>query len=773
MPSRSVSTQEKPLAGLVAVDGRRFPLRAAAIRARAEGGLSFTTLRQEYANPYSEPLEVIYTLPLPADGAVVGFTIRIGEKRIVGQIEKREAADERYARALEEGRTAGLLEQERADTFTQRLGSVPPGQSLNLDIEVLHPLRFLPPTSGEEAQWEYRFPTVVGVRYEGAPGRVPDAAQLDVPRADHDGTSVQLGLELVLADGAPEEIAPRSPSHALRWERREAVSCLELAQAARLDRDLIVRWRALRLDVGVRLVEGRGLPGDDGRYALLTLAPPAAPTMAFRRDLTVLIDASGSMMGTPLATATSIARRLLESLDMDDRFEIIAFNDRPQKLTKGLVFAAERDLRDALKKLEALQAGGGTEMLHAMTEALRPLRPDSQRQVVVLTDGYIGFEQEIVGEILAHLPQRARLHMIGVGSAPNRALTASAARAGRGIELMVASEKDVEAEVGRLLQGTAVPVLTDLEVHGAAVRAVRPERPRDVFGAQPVLLALELAPDGGGIEVRGRLSTGEAGWACKLEVPRFDPARPESAAAENAGQTTLPIGALFGREAIADCEMHLAAGSPGDKSQVLARIEALGLRHRIPSRRTSLVAVAEEPGVDPTAPRRRERLPVELPAGVSAEGVGLAGSLHLLNALAPSRMSIDAAFGPLELTGPSMEDTEERLVQRAMRVVPAVLHARLVRVEGDLLVVEFEAPVEGLQLPGDGERVSLHRSGGPSLDAEVVGKQSTRKGLCKSGRTARLALRLAPGATWPRGVKLQFVLATDTASIAIIEVSIG
>jgi hypothetical protein len=52
-------------------------------------------------------------------------------------------------------------------------------------------------------------------------------------------------------------------------------------------------------------------------------------------------------------------------------------------------------------------------------------------------------------------------------------------------------------------------------------------------------------------------------------------------------------------------------------------VEALGMRHRIVSRRTSLVAIAEEPSIDPSAPRRRQRLAVEMPYGVSAEGVGV------------------------------------------------------------------------------------------------------------------------------------------------------
>ncbi|HEY6572441.1 MAG TPA: VIT domain-containing protein, partial [Candidatus Eisenbacteria bacterium] len=168
---------------LVSVDGRSYPLRSAEVHARAEGGLAFTKLVQEFENPHDEPLEVIYTMPLPADGAVLGYLVRMGDRVIRGEIETRERAEEQYKKALFEGRTAGLLEQDRADTFQQRLGNLPARTNARIEIEVLHPLAFLLGIEDHAPVWEYRFPTVAGVRYEGAPGRVKDADRLEAPRA--------------------------------------------------------------------------------------------------------------------------------------------------------------------------------------------------------------------------------------------------------------------------------------------------------------------------------------------------------------------------------------------------------------------------------------------------------------------------------------------------------------------------------------------------------------------------------------------------------------
>ena len=109
-------------------------------------------------------------------------------------------------------------------------------------------------------------------------------------------------------------------------------------------------------------------------------------------------------------------------------------------------------------------------MHRAILEALNPLRPSSQRQVVLVTDGYIGFEEEIVRTLLADLPAGARLHTVGVGSSVNRSLTEAAARAGRGTELIVGLDEDPDALVGRLVARTAA--------------GARPRRPRSPDSAR-------------------------------------------------------------------------------------------------------------------------------------------------------------------------------------------------------------------------------------------------------------------------------------------------
>lgn len=789
------STHSTRPAGLVSLDGRTYPLKSARVEARAEGGIAATTLTQTYGNPYQEPLEVLYTLPLPANGAVIGYAIRLGQRVIRGEVRRRAEAQEEYRKAILDGRTAALLEQDRADTFTQKLGCLPPGETAEVEIVVLQPLAFLPSDGDQGARWEYRFPTVAGVRYEGGADRVPDAAKLDVDRAGGEGAPVRLEASLFVADGPVAAIHPIAPGHEIDLDDRDGGARVVLRDKMRLDRDLVIRWSASQQEVGVRLVEGKGLPCDHGRYLLITLTPPAAVRRGLARDLTILIDASGSMSGKPLDRAKIVAEELLRSLDPGDRFEILAFATSVERLVQQPMEANDKNIRRALEALGKLEAGGATEMTQALVAALAPLRRDSQRQVILLSDGYIGFEGEVIGEVLRRLVPGARLHVVGIGAAPNRTLTRGAARAGRGVEILVGDDDDARAASRRILQATVRPILTDLELGGSALVASAPERPQDVLEGQPLVLLAEIADAGGHLEIRGRHAGAAGDWVHGLEIPPVK----RAAATNDKGsgmlpETTLPLGALFGREAIDDTELKLA-GKGGEGKMLEARIEALGLRHGIASRMTSLIAISENPTVDPKDPRRRERLAVEIPAEVSAEGTGLMQSIGMPAPAAPAmpRMSrampslnfVEKAFRYLtedradheeadasyELApAPAFETGESSLAEeRGEAAILEISEARVLRVDGQILVFEFEVPISGFSLPRDGMPVRVEFGDGIACNATVLGRESSPTGPHDLGLTVRMALKLDDPHGWHQG---EARLSWSTAETGDVEIYI-
>jgi len=340
---------------LVGIDGRSLPLRSVALRGDAAGGLGRIVLEQRFQNPYPDPLRVTYQVPLPPDAAVSGYSFRIGERRVVGEVDRLAAARERFEQALAEGRTAGLLEQDRSSLFTQEIGNIPPGAEVAAELVIDQRLRWL-----EEGAWEWRFPTVVAPRYLGAEGRVPDAGRVSVDVADTPMT-VAASLALTIRDTLPTASpsphrgegrvrgqAPESPSHAIATHPAPSAIEVTLADDGRgaLDRDLVVRWPAAQPDVAAILDTGR--PAEDRAhadvaYGLLTLTPPRPDERrgGLPRDLIVLLDMSGSMAGQPLTQARRVVARLVEALGDADRLELIAFR-RSADAMEGAARAGHR-----------------------------------------------------------------------------------------------------------------------------------------------------------------------------------------------------------------------------------------------------------------------------------------------------------------------------------------------------------------------------------------------------------------------------------------------
>jgi Ca-activated chloride channel family protein len=581
-------------AELVTSDGRALALVSSRLRAEAQGGIARVVLEQRFVNPYDETLRVTYRMPLPADGAVSGYEFAIAGRTIVGVVDRKVAARERFERALVEGRTAALLEQERADIFTQQIGNIPANEAVVARITIDQRLVWLP-----EGEWELRFPTVIGPRYIGTADTAEDVHATHVKVADRP-LAVRLQLELAIRDAIVAGARPSSPSHALDQRPDGAI---ELRSATRLDRDLVVRWPVATPAVGLALATARPESGGDG-YGLLSIVPPAlaARATAVPRDLLVLLDTSGSMDGGPLDKAKQVVSLLIDSLAEQDRLELIEFSSSPSHYQQEPVFASAREKQAAIRWVRSRTAGGGTEMRAAVIEALRTLRLGAQRQVVVVTDGYVGGEQQILEALHARLPASCRLHVLGVGSSVNRSLATALARAGRGAEVLVGIDEDAERGAKRLLDRTRMPMLTNVEIAGSALVRHAPDRLPDVFAGAPLVAALALRPDGGELVVRGQLA--HERWEQRITVP------PRAW-----GEGNQAICALYGRERVADLESRAMLGD------VDREIEELGLMFRIATRLTAWIAVDESRRV--TGPSRTELIPQELPYGTTASAFGL------------------------------------------------------------------------------------------------------------------------------------------------------
>lgn len=594
------------------------PLKHTDVKAEISGFLSRVVVTQEFENPFKEKIEAVYTFPLPQNAAVDDMTMIVGDRTVRGKILRREEAEAVYEAAKSNGQTASLLNQERPNIFTQSVANILPGEQIKITISYVETLKY------EAGSYEFVFPMVVGPRYvpgaaTGAQGngfapdtdRVPDASRI-TPQPVPEGMRVghDISLDVALDAGVPIDLIS-SNTHDVNVERpddrRARVSLKD--EATIPNKDFVLRY-----DVAGKKIEDALLTHSSGTggFFTLILQPPERVTAedVTPKELVFVLDTSGSMSGFPIEKAKETMKLALDNLYPYDTFNLITFSGDEHILFPEPVPATKENLQKAQAFLESRQGGGGTEMMKAIKASMDPSNAQNHVRIVCfMTDGYVGNDMEIIGEVQKH--PNARVFAFGIGSSVNRFLLDGMARYGRGEVEYVGLNDDGSAAARRFYERVRSPLLTDISVdwNGLPVADVYPKIVPDLFSAKPVILTGRYTGNGRGtIRLRGKM----AGRDFVREIP----------VDFSTSQQHDVLATLWARTRVDDLMSQDFKGAQQGNMQdeVKQAITQLGLDYRLMTQFTSFVAVEEMIVTDGGQPRRID-VPVEVPEGVNRAGV--------------------------------------------------------------------------------------------------------------------------------------------------------
>ncbi len=625
------------------------PLKHTDVVADIAGYVSRVTVTQQFANPSKEPIEAVYTFPLPDDAAVDDMTMVIGNRVIKGTIMRREDARQVYEEAKARGQSAALLDQERPNIFTQSVANIMPGSDIKITISYVNLLKY------EEGRYEFTFPMVVGPRYtpsggyrrpgeRGKPSDRPiiyedpgntsvvtDADKITPPitppgtRAGHD-----ISLTVNLDAGLPLQDI-RSALHDVEIRRVDPMRAVVRLKNARTipNKDFVLRYSA----AGSELAEGiltYVKPGQPGGYFTLIMQPPAAPPqdMVSPKEMIFVIDQTGSQSGWPIKKAKETMAYCLENLNPGDTFQLIGFNTDVYPCFPKPVPANRSNIEKALRWLEPIEGSGGTDILKSVDYALSiPADPGRLRIVCYMTDGYVGNDMQIIEYVGKHRGQ-ARMFPIGIGNSVNRFLIEGMAREGKGMPDYVLLNEDGAEHAAKFYRRIASPLLLDVNIEwgGLPVEEVYPRYIPDVFSAGPVIVKGRYTHAADGFVTISGLLRGRP-WSRRMPVT-LPPVDREGSA----------IATLWAREKIEDLQRQdwVGAQTGNPKLAIKDAIVRLALEYRLISQYTSFVAV-EQKVVNVGGRQRTVDVPIEMPEGVSYEGI-FGAEDRLDSGLARSRM---------------------------------------------------------------------------------------------------------------------------------------
>lgn len=589
------------------------PAIATDIQTQVTGTIARTIVTQRFRNPAESWVEGVYAFPLPDMAAVDQLRMIIGKRIIEGKIKEKREARRIYETAKAEGKKASLVEQLRPNMFTNEVANIGPGEEIIVQIEYQESVTFI------DGKWSLRFPTVIGTRFNPDNAfedngrhvhsfdRVPDRNKIPAITAYDLNHNHDLTWTLTLA-GKLDLTQLETPFHRTDVVHKSNGNyVVTLADGkTTANRDIEVIWSHRQgTEPAIQLYNESVKTSP---YHLLMLTPQRVQAAKIpSRDLTLIIDTSGSMSGTSIQQARHSAHQALARLSDTDKINIVAFSTSYRKLFERPQTLTQEVRKQATTFIQGLQVDGGTNMFPAVESVLKAGNGDIERlhQIVFLTDGAIGNEAELFKLIDRELG-KARLFTVGIGSAPNSYFMSRAAEMGRGAFTHIGNLNQVGARMARLFNMLESPAMTDIELiwpAGAKVEA-SPSTIADLYAGETIVVATKGTPKSGIVTIKG-LVDGQA-WQRSLNL--------------ETAQTGKGIGKLWARSKIADIEaerIRKAGFATTSEAYIKAKddIVALALEHHLVSPHTSLVAV--DTTVSRTAGEKlnRRNIPLMVPAG--------------------------------------------------------------------------------------------------------------------------------------------------------------
>ena len=583
------------------------------------GPIARTKVTQRFENTSDSWVEGIYVFPLPDESAVDILRMQIGDRFIEGQIKERKQARLIYETAKAEGRKASLMEQERANIFTNSIANIGPGETVVVQIEYQETIRI------DGGRFSLRFPMVVGPRYSPPPqvlvasidettgwavsDPVPDRERISPPYNHPDlGFTNPINLTIDINAGFPIG-ALDSSYHAINtaWDgTNHAVLTLQ-DESVPANRDFELVWSPKSGGAPRAALFSEGVGGDDYYLLMITPPDPEVATAVAPREVTFIIDTSGSMGGESIRQARTSLAMAVQRLGPSDTFNVIEFNSVTNTLFDAPRQANADNLRRALTWIEGLKARGATEMLPALRAAfyLGADDADRLRQVIFLTDGAIGNEQALF-ETITQGRGDARIFTVGIGSAPNSFFMTRAAELGRGTFTHIGSVSEVAERMGALFTKLETPAITDLALtwpDGTSVDTSFTLVP-DVYQGETLSIAAKANTSTGDVVLTG--TSGDQPWQVSLKLDQ--------------ASARTGISKLWARKKITALELDRARR--GAVPETLdASILDIALTHSLISRLTSLVAVDITPARPEGSELIARNVPLNFPDGWDFEKV--------------------------------------------------------------------------------------------------------------------------------------------------------
>eukprot|EP00092_Neocalanus_flemingeri_P009192 GFUD01009893.1.p1 GENE.GFUD01009893.1~~GFUD01009893.1.p1 ORF type:complete len:803 (+),score=226.34 GFUD01009893.1:227-2635(+) len=559
------------------------PLTGVTIRVRLVNFIAQVEVTQEYQNKENNAIEVVYFFPVEEEAAVTGCSAELEGRNVVAKIKKKDEAQKLYNEAVNDGKTAVLLDEIKPDIFELKVGHLSPGAKCKVKITYIMELPV------ENGKTKLTIPTTIAPRY--VPADDASEAATKIASIEHDLTSqapviLQLDIEM-----KTKITSVTSPSHLIVNEIKEKETEESLYKAVTrfdgmtsdMDRDIIVLIESEEPNQPKVFYER----GDNGSVVALVSLVPKFELKKQPSEIIFLIDRSGSMNGQSITLAKEALQLFVQSLPVDSYFNICSFGSTYTNLFPESQAFTDESLASAKQLLQGMHANlGGTEIYRPLEAIFKSQTlVERPRQVFVITDGEVSNSQQCIQLVKEH-NQQNRVFTLGIGASADRHLVKGMARAGMGVPSFTTYGENIAGKVLKQLKQSLQPCMHGVQIDwgtqagGEGLECQAPHHTPPVFdGSRLLVYKLWDKADSLGEKVTIKAEKPEGQLCIEVKVDMDSVLNGEL------------IHQLFARKRIQDLEEN---SEEYDTEEVRSLVTDLGLKYSLASKQTSFIAVDDE-----------------------------------------------------------------------------------------------------------------------------------------------------------------------------------
>jgi Ca-activated chloride channel homolog len=543
------------------------------------GSIADIIVKQTYRNKSQMTLNAKYFFPASTRAAVYGFKLDVNGRVIVAKVQEKAQAKKAYDQAVQEGKTAALLEQTKPNLFSVSAGNILPADVIKVELRYTERLTSL------KGQYQFHFPQVLRPRYRGQ--TIDTVMPFDETQID---LTILSGTEIFnFENNWGVAHSNQSGLLTMRTDQERVSTNLEKAKY----RDFKASFKLADKELASSLLTYQS--GDEN-FFMLQVSPPTAVQhrVTLPQDFIFVMDVSGSMNGAPMDASKLLMYELLSQVNNQDRFNIVQFAGGSSHLFSHSKNVSADSIEQAVEFIQKPNGGGGTEVLPALDAAfeliskqqtLDGLNESRSYNIVLITDGLVSVEREVFDLILA---KRSVANTFAFGIdiyGSNRYLFEGIANSAGTTPFVLDKFADAKKHMTEFKQYLSSPILSQIkfDFDGADIYQQTPQQFGDLFSERPIIVTGKF---------RGKLPKYITMHALSPSGP-IEVLIPTQLSVQSNNQA---IKYLWAREQI---ELLDDYQSIHEDQSTKEKIIALGLRYNLLTRYTSFLAIDERVRADP------------------------------------------------------------------------------------------------------------------------------------------------------------------------------